>query len=331
MTISRRRLLAGLPGAAAAASLPAAAWAQGGGSIETARIITGFAAGGTADVISRRAADKLRSGYANAMLVENRTGAGGQIAVQYVKAATPDGTTILQTPMSMLCIYPHIYRKLAYDPVADLTPVSLGCVFDIAFGVGPQVPDTVKTLPQYVAWAKANPKMASFGVPAAGSIAHFIGVLLGRAGGADLQQVAYRGTLPAIQEMIGGQIPAVCGPVGEFTQFVQAGKCRLLGVAGQRRSKFAPTVPTFVEQGYKDMVFRDWFAFYLPAKAPADVVQRLNTALVGALAAPDVVESLAAIGLESMASTPAELAAMQKAEVEKWAPLVRAIGFSADS
>lgn len=330
MTVSRRHLLATAPAAGLlAATLGRTAWAQA--NPELARVITGFAAGGTADVISRRAAEKLHPGYAKSVLVENRTGAGGQIAIQYVKTAAADGTTILQTPMSMLCIYPHIYRKLPYDPVADLTPVSLGCVFDIAFGVGPQVPASVKTLPQYLAWAKADPKMASFGVPASGSIAHFIGVLLGRAGGVNLQQVPYRGTLPAIQEMIGGQIPAVCGPVGEFTQFLQAGKCRLLGVAGVKRSKFAPEVPTFVEQGFKDMVYRDWFAFYLPPKAPAEAVKRLNTALVSALAAKDVVDALAAIGLEAASSSPAELAAMQKAELEKWAPLVRSIGFSADA
>jgi tripartite-type tricarboxylate transporter receptor subunit TctC len=329
MPISRRHLLGTVPAAALMAGLGRPAWAQN--NLELARIITGFAAGGTADVISRRAAEKMRPGYARNLLVENKTGAGGQIAVQFVKAAAPDGATVLQTPMSMLCIYPHIYKKLSYDPVADLTPVSLGCVFDIAFGVGPQVPASVKTVPDYLAWVKANPRMASFGVPAAGSIAHFIGVLLGRAGGVELQQVAYRGTLPAIQEMIGGQIPAVCGPVGEFTQFVQAGKCRLLATAGARRSKFAPGVPTLVEQGFKDMVYRDWFAFYLPARAPAEVVQHLNSSLASVLAAPDVVDGLAAIGLEAASSTPAELAAMQRAEVDKWAPLVRAIGFSADS
>lgn len=329
MTISRRHLLGSVPAAALMAGLGQPAWAQN--NLELARIITGFAAGGTADVISRRAAEKMRPGYARNLLVENKTGAGGQIAVQFVKAAAPDGATVLQTPMSMLCIYPHIYKKLPYDPVADLTPVSLGCVFDIAFGVGPQVPASVRTVPDYLAWVKASPRMASFGVPAAGSIAHFIGVLLGRAGGVELQQVAYRGTLPAIQEMIGGQIPAVCGPVGEFTQFVQAGKCRLLATAGARRSKFAPGVPTLVEQGFKDMMFRDWFAFYLPAKTPAELVQHLNSSLVSALAAPDVVEGLAAIGLEAASSTPAELAAMQRAEVDKWAPLVKAIGFSADS
>jgi tripartite-type tricarboxylate transporter receptor subunit TctC len=273
----------------------------------------------------------LHPAIAKNVVVENRTGAGGQIAIQYVRGQPADGSAILLTPMSMLCIYPHIYKKLPYDPVADLTPVSLACVFDTAFGVGPQVPDSVRNLSDYLKWVKANPKAATFGVPAAGSLPHFAGVLLGRAGGVELQQIAYRGTLPAIQEMVGGTIPAVCGPVGEFTQFLQAGRCRLLGVAGNQRSRFAPNVPTFIEQGFANMVYRDWFAFYLPPKAPAEVVQRVKAALVSALGAQDVIDGLNTVGLEATSSSPAELAAMQRAEVQKWAPLVASIGFSADT
>lgn len=332
MHISRRTVL----GASSSLLLPALnlrALAQTGAMspLELSKVITGFAPGGTADVTSRRAADKLHPAIARNVVVENRTGAGGQIAIQYVRGQPADGSAILLTPMSMLCIYPHIYKKLPYDPVADLTPVSLACVFDTAFGVGPQVPESVRTLPDYLKWVKANPKSATFGVPAAGSLPHFAGVLLGRAGGVELQQVAYRGTLPAIQEMVGGTIPAVCGPVGEFTQFLQAGKCRLLGVAGTQRSRFAPTVPTFVEQGFANMVYRDWFGFYLPPKAPSEVVQRVNSALVAALSSQDVVEGLNTVGLEATSSSPAELAARQRAEVQKWAPLVASIGFSADT
>lgn len=329
MTLSRRELLGAVPAAALLATIARSAQAQAG--FQQARIITGFAAGGTADVISRRAAAKLAPDYAPTVFVENRTGAGGQIAVQYVKTQPADGATVLQTPMSMLCIYPHIYKKLPYDPVADLTPVSLGCTFDLAFGVGPGVPASVKTINDYLAWVKADPKKGTFGVPAAGSIAHFMGVLIGRAGGVQLQQVAYRGTLPAIQEMIGGTIPAVCGPVGEFTQFVQAGKCRLIATAGAKRSRFAPDVPTLGEQGLKNMVYRDWFGFYLPPHAKAETVQKLNAGLVSALAAPDVVSGLAQMGLEAASSTPSELARMQASELEMWAPLVKSIGFSADT
>ncbi len=328
MSISRRQIIQ----AAGAAGLTAAglrAFAQA--QLETVKIVTGFPPGGTSDAICRRVAERIAPGYAKAAFVENKTGAGGQIAVQFVKNAAPDGATVLQTPMSMLGIYPHIYRKLPYDPVADLMPVSLGCTFDFGFAVGPAVPASVKNLPDFLAWCKANPALATFGSPAAGSTPHFIGVLLGRSAGVDIKHAAFRGTQPAILDMIGGQIPAVSGPVGEFSQHVAAGKCRLLGVSGASRSPFAPNTPTFVEQGLKDFVYDEWFGFYLPAKTPVDLVTRLNTALRAALAAPETVNGLAAMGLEAKSSTPAELATRLKVDTERWGPLVKAIGFTADT
>jgi tripartite-type tricarboxylate transporter receptor subunit TctC len=329
MTLSRRQIIqaAAATGLLAAVGQRALAQAQ----IETLKVITGFPPGGTSDAICRRVADRLAGGYAKAAFVENKTGAGGQIAIQFVKAAAPDGATLLQTPMSMLGIYPHIYKKLPYDPVADLAPVSLGCTFDFGFAVGPAVPATVKSLPDFLAWCKANPAQATFGSPAAGSTPHFIGVLLGKSAGVDIKHAAFRGTQPAILDMIGGQIPAVSGPVGEFTQHVAAGKCRLLGVSGAKRSPFAPSTPTFVEQGLKDFVYDEWFGFYLPAKTPAEIVNRLNAALRVALGAPETVSGLAVMGLEAKSSTPAELAARLKADTNRWGPLVKQIGFTADT
>lgn len=328
MSISRRQMIQSAGASALLAGIGQQVFAQ---SLETVKVVTGFTAGGTSDTICRRVADKLRTGYAKNAVVENKTGAGGQIAIQAMKGAPADGSVILQTPMSMLGIYPHIYKKLPYDPVADVSPVSLGCTFDFGFAVGPSVPASVKSVPEFLAWCKANPGQANFGSPAAGSVPHFIGTLLGRSAGVDLKHVPYRGTQPAILDMIGGQLPAVSGPVGEFTQHVAAGKCRLIGTSGARRSKFAPTVATFTEQGLKDMAFNEWFGFYLPAGAAPAVVQRLNAALRSALAAPDVVDGLAAMGLEAASSSPAELAAMLKTDTERWGPLVKAIGFSADA
>ena len=298
---------------------------------ESLKIITGFTPGGTSDAICRRVAEKIApTSYAKTAFVENKTGAGGQIAVQFVRSAAPDGTTILQTPMSMLGIYPHIYKKLPYDPVNDLMPVSLGCIFDFGFAVGPMVPATVKSITDFIAWCKANPKLANFGSPAAGSTPHFIGALLGKYANIEINHVAFRGTQPAILDMIGGQIAAVSGPIGEFTQHVTAGKCRLLAASGAKRSQFAPNTPTLIEQGIKDFVFNEWFGFYLPAKTPNDILMRLNAALRTALAAPETVNGLATMGLEAQSSTPAELAARLKADTDKWGPLVKSIGFTAE-
>jgi tripartite-type tricarboxylate transporter receptor subunit TctC len=328
MSLSRRTLLQTV---GAGALLAAGASARAQAALENVKIITGFPPGGTSDTICRRVAAKMAPGYGRSVVVENRTGAGGQIAIQAVRTMAPDGATILQTPMSMLGIYPHIYRRLPYDPVADLTPVTLGCTFDFGFAVGPAVPASVRNIAEFLAWCKANPAQANFGSPAAGSVPHFIGVLLGRSAGVDLKHVPYRGTQPAILEMIGGQIQAVSGPVGEFTQHVAAGKCRLLASTGATRSRFAPDTPTMVEQGLRDMSFSEWFGFYLPARASAEVVQRANTALRAALADKETVDGLAVMGLEAKSSTPAELAALLKADTERWGPIVKSIGFTAES
>ena len=328
MSLSRRTLLQTV---GAGALLAAGASARAQAALENVKIITGFPPGGTSDTICRRVAAKMTPGYGRSVVVENRTGAGGQIAIQAVRTMAPDGATILQTPMSMLGIYPHIYRRLPYDPVADLTPVTLGCTFDFGFAVGPAVPASVRNIAEFLAWCKANPAQANFGSPAAGSVPHFIGVLLGRSAGVDLKHVPYRGTQPAILEMIGGQIQAVSGPIGEFTQHVAAGKCRLLAATGASRSRFAPDTPTMVEQGLRDMSFSEWFGFYLPSRASAEVVQRANTALRAALADKETVDGLAVMGLEAKSSTPAELAALLKADTERWGPIVKAIGFTAES
>ena len=332
MPLTRRALLQGAP-AVALLGTCASARAQQPGPLEQVKVVTGFPPGGTSDTICRRVAAKLAPGYAKSAAVENRTGAGGQLAVQSMRQAPADGTVILQTPMSMLGIYPHIYKKLPYDPVGDVVPVSLGATFDFGFAVGQAVPATVKTMEEYLAWCKSNPALANFGSPGAGAMPHFIGELIGRSRDVPLKHVPYRGTQPAILEMIGGQISAVSGPVGEFTQHVSAGKARLLATTGAQRSKFAPNTPTLVEQGFKDMVFGEWFGFFLPGalgKPAVEVIARANAALRAALSDRDTVEGLEVMGLESKSSTPAELAAMLKADFEKWGPLVKAVGFTID-
>ncbi len=300
-------------------------------SLDSAKIITGFAPGGTVDTLARRIANHMTGKYAKAVIVDTKAGAGGQIAISSVKASAPDGTTFLVTPMSMLGIYPNTYKTLPYDPVNDLTPVSLGVVFDMGFAVGSMVPSSVTNIAQFIAWCKANPSNANFGSPAAGSVPHFVGEMIGRAGGIDLKHAAYRGTQPAILDMIGGQIAAVSGPVGEFIQHVASGKARFLATSGATRNKFAPNVTTLVEQGYKDLVFGEWFGVYLPGKASSEIVAKANAAVRAALASQDVIDGLAAMGLEAKASSPAELAALLKADTLRWAPIIKTIGFSADS
>lgn len=328
MSISRRHILQSAGASALLASIGQAAWAQ---TLDNLKIITGFAAGGTSDTLCRRVGTKMAPDYAKTAVVENRTGAGGQIAIQYVKSAAPDGMTLLQTPTSMLTIYPHIYKKLPYEPLVDLTPASLACVFDFGLAVGPAVPLSVKTVPEFLAWAKANPLGANFGSPAAGSTPHFIGALLGKSAGIELKHAAYRGTQPAMLDLLGGNISAVSGPIGDLTQHLPTGKIRILGVSGAKRNRFAPDVPTYTEQGLKDMTHSEWFAFLLPAKTPPEVVNRMNAALKVALAQKDVIDGLAGFGLEAMSSSPAELTELIRKDTLKWAPIVKSVGFTADA
>ena len=329
MSISRRNVLQSAGASALLATIGQQAFAQS--NMEVVRLITGFAAGGTSDTTCRRVATRLAPDYARTAVVENKTGAGGQIAVQYVKSAAPDGSTVLQTPTSILTIYPHIFKKLPYDPTVDLTPVTLACVFDFGFAVGPAVPLSVKTVPEFLAWAKANPLGQNFGSPAAGSTPHFIGALLGKSASLDMKHAAYRGTQPAMLDLLGGNISAVSGPIGDITQHLPTGKVRILGTSGAKRSRFAPDVATFAEQGLPELTHSEWFAFYLPAKASPEVVSRLNAAMKFALAQKDVIDGMAGFGLEAMSSTPTELADLIRKDTAKWAPIVKRIGFTAEA
>jgi tripartite-type tricarboxylate transporter receptor subunit TctC len=334
MTLQRRTLLQAGGAAALLAGIGREALAQAGAAqptIETLKIVTGFAAGGTSDTTCRRVATRLQGTWAKNAVVENRTGAGGQIAIQYVKGQPADGSTLLQSPTSMFTIYPHIYKKLPYDPVADVTPVSLACVFDFGLAIGPMVPANVRNVPDFVMWARANPAQASFGSPAAGSTPHFVGALLGLRGGFEFKHAPYRGTQPAMQDLLGGQIASVSGPIGDLTQHLASGRVRILATSGTKRNRFAPDVPTYAEQGYADLTHSEWFAFHLPPKASPELVARFNGALRNALAQKDVVDGLATFGLEAMSSTPAELVDLLKRDTAKWAPIVKQIGFTADS
>ncbi len=327
MQFNRRHFLAASAATATAAALPSrAAFAQT--AHDMARIIVGFPAGTTPDVLARKVGDRLAKGYANAVMVDNRAGAGGQLAVTTVKGAAPDGTTILLTPMSILGVYPFTYKRLPYDPVADLSPVSMGVSFDYGIAVGPGVPESVKTIHDLMTWFKANPSQANMGSPATGSTLHFMTVMLGRAAGFNLTHVGYKGSGPAMQDMLGGTLPALCSPLGTF---LNQPRLRVLASSGAKRSRFTPNVPTLAEQGFKDLVYDEWYGFFLPAKSSAASVTKLNAALRDALADKDIVDTLATFGMEATPSSPEKLAASLKDDMNKWGPIVKSIGFSADT
>ena len=328
--LSRRQLLHIALASGATAALPAV-MAQSDAQLDLAKIVLGSPAGTLMDLFVRRIADAIQPSYARNVIVDNKVGAAGQISISAVKTAAPDGTTILAVPSPLMYLYPFVYRKLPYDPVVDFTPVALGAVFDVAFGVGPMVPASVKTMPEFFAWCKANPTQANFGSPATASTLHFVGSMAARAAGVDLTHVPFRGTTPAILDMIGGQIAAVCAPVGDFMPFLEGGKCRILGTTGEKRSRFVPNVPTFVEQGYKDIVLNDWFGFFVPAKTPAAQVKRLNAAIKTALGTSAVMKTLNDRGLEPNWSTSEGLAARLKSDMSKWQAIAKTFNFTVET
>ena len=313
-----------------ASALPLRALAQ---AFEQPKIINGFPPGGTADATSRRIAERLGgTAYAkNAAVVENKVGAGGRIACEVVKAAPPDGATLLLTPYSCMSIYPHIYTKLSYEPFKDFAPVSIVAVMTHALSVGPMVPASVKNVKDYLAWAKANPDKASYGSPAAGSTPHFLGALLGLNHGVELKHVPYRGSLPAITDMLGGTLASASTPTGDAIANHKAGKIRILATSGATRSPFAPEVPTYAEQGFAELTADEWFGIYAPARTPAGVIANANAAINAALKDRSVIDTLAVSALLPQGSTPAEMDKSQKDEFTRWGPIVKKIGFTAES
>ncbi|HYF42350.1 MAG TPA: Bug family tripartite tricarboxylate transporter substrate binding protein [Ramlibacter sp.] len=330
MRTTRRHFVQSTAALAASGAFPLAALAQ---SFESVKIINGFPAGGTADATSRRVAEKLGgSSYTRGPgVVENKPGAGGRIACEVVKAANPDGQTLLLTPYSCTSIYPHIYAKLSYDPFKDFVPVSMAAVMTHALTVGPMVPTSVRTVKDYLAWAKANPKDASYGSPAAGSTPHFLAALLGLNNGVDLKHVPYRGSAPAVADMIGGTLASTSTPTGDALANHKAGKVRILGTSGAKRTPFTPDVATFAEQGFPELTTEEWFGFYAPARTPGYVIANANAAINAALRERSVIDSLALMGLVAQGSTAEEMDRSQKEEHRRWGPLVKRVGFTAES
>lgn len=297
---------------------------------KNARIVVGFPAGGSTDVLARLVADRLRNKYSPVVIVDNKAGAGGRIGVETLKAADADGTQLLLTPCSMMWIYPHVYRNLRYDTLRDFTPVTP--VGTVGFGlcIGPAVPASVKTVADYIAWVKLDPKNASYGSPAAGATPHFIGVMLGRAAGVALNHVAYKGGAPALQDVMGGQIPASINVLSEVIPLLASGKLRVLATSGAKRSAFVPDVPTFVEAGFKDVAAQEVFGIFVPAKTPSDVVGKLYAVLAEVTKSKDFVDAIAKLSYEPTDEPPPMFAKAVRTEIDRWGPVVKASGFTSE-
>lgn len=289
------------------------------------RIVFPFAPGGSGDALARLMAERIRIALNRPVIVENRTGAAGRIGVQAVKAAPPDGSTLLLSPIAPMAVYQHVYKSLPYDPIADFQPLSQLGTFDFGVAVTPQLP--ARSLKELVDWTKVNPVQANYGSPAAGALPHFLGVMFARAAGIDLRHITYRGSAAALADLVAGQIPIVFTTVSDLVELDKAGRIRVLATSDRKRSPSLPEVPTFRESGY-DLQATGWYGMFAPAGTPGDVVERLNKAIVAAVHAPDVRERLSALGLQPTGTSVADFATIQKADSELWAPAVKASGFT---
>ena len=292
------------------------------------KILVGFPAGGTADIMARAVADKMRDTLGQPVIVENRPGAIGRIAADAVKAAAPDGTTIMVMPIGPMVVVPHTYKTISYDPIKDFAPIGMGSTFQFAIAAGPQ--SGAKTWAEYVTWAKANPGKSSYATSGAGSLPHFFGVLLGREGRIEMLHVPYKGSAAYTNDLLGGQVPTAVDAIADLTELHRAGKVQILASSGAKRSTAVPDVPTFAELGVKGVEAEGWFGFFAPAKTPKPIIDQLNKSLNQALTAPDVAERLTRLGLDPAPTTPEEFGRIVAADYAKWGPVVKASGFTAE-
>jgi tripartite-type tricarboxylate transporter receptor subunit TctC len=291
------------------------------------RMILPFAPGGSGDALARIMAEQMRVALGRTVLVENRTGGSGRIGVVAVKNAAADGSTLLITPIAPMAVYQHTYKSLGYDPIKDFAPVSQLAIFDFGLAVRSDLP--VSSLKEFVAWVKGDPARTAFGTPSTGDLTHFLGILFGRAANLNLRHVPYRGAAAATTDLLAGHIPSAFVPVSDLAEMHASGRVRILATSGKARSPFTPDIPTFHEAGY-DVEGSSWYGIFAPAKTSAPTVESFSNILAATVRLPEVSARLHTLGLAPTGTSPAELAAVQRADSERWAIAVKLSGFTAE-
>ena len=327
--INRRKVLTALGnvlGGVAVAPLTSPARAQAFPT-KPIKILIGVPPGGTQDVLTRAIANQLRDSL-GVIVIEHKSGANGNIAMEAVKASDPDGHTLVLGTASMLAMNPYTYKEIRFDSLKDFEPIVLGARFELAMNVHPDVPAT--TLAELIAWAKANPAKASFASYGAGTPSHFLGEMLNEAAGIKMTHVAYRGSPGARQDILGGQIPIFFDVVGGTISHFRAGRVKVMATSGISRSPFLPDVPTFVELGFPKVTATAWFSYLAPARTPKAVLDRLNTEFNKALNSREVRQQLLSAGMYPVGGTRTDLAQKIREDSAQWARVVKATGFVAN-
>lgn len=287
------------------------------------RIMAPFSPGGPVDITARILAQKLGESLGQPVVVENRAGASGMIGAEMVAKSPPDGYMLLANS-SIHVIVPSLFAKMAYDPVRDFIPVSVASSSPLMLVVTPALP--VKNVKGFITLAKSRPGEMSFGSSGPGSSTHLTAELLKSVTGTNMVHIPYKGQGQAITDVITGQIQFMFNSPSAVGAFIKAGRLRSLGITSEKRLPQWPDVPTFVETGYKDMVTGSWYGIWVPAKTPQAIVTKLNSEIVRIVNLPDVRQRIIDMGGEPVANSSAEFDAFQKAEMARWAKIVKQAG-----
>ncbi|MDQ6620563.1 MAG: tripartite tricarboxylate transporter substrate binding protein [Pseudomonadota bacterium] len=291
-------------------------------------LTVGFAPGGGTDTAARIIAQKLSENIGQPVIVENKAGAGGNIAAQMIAIAAPDGYTIHLTSVGPMTVSPHIVKGLPYEPKRDIAPITMGVIFPNVIVINPDVP--AKNLAEFVALAKQRPGKLTYGSSGVGGAGHLAGELFKQRAGVDIVHVPYKGGGPAMTDLIGGRIDMYPGVPSTVASFIEAGKVRAIATTGAKRSASMPNVPTVAESGYAGFEAVNWYAFVAPARTPADILEFWNRQLVKVLSDPKVGAELAKHGLDPAPGTRDELARYIDRELDKWGKVVREAKITAE-
>lgn len=291
------------------------------------RMISPFPAGNVNEIVVRLVGEHFKEVTGQPFVYEYKPGGAGVIAAQTLMQSPADGHTVMLCTSGMTSINPHAFSKLPYDPVRDFAPITAAIRTQLVFAAHSSVP--ANTLAEFIAYAKASPGKTSFASFTAGNPSHFAGVILNQLAGIDMLHVAYKGTPPAMQDLLGGQVMTAFVPIISVKPHAEAGKLKAYALTGAR-SPLLPGVPTFKELGYPAMEIYAWTGFLAPAGTPVAVIQKLNREFTAALRVPEGQARLRAVDLEPIPDTPEAFAAMMKADTERWRDTVKASGFRAD-
>jgi len=313
--------------AAALASLAATAHAQAWPS-KPIKWVVPFAPGGTTDILARTVGEKLATALGQPVIIENKPGAGGGVGAEFTAKSAPDGYTIMGGTISTHAINASLYKSLPYDPVKDFVAITLIARVPNMLVINPTVP--AKDVKELIALLKANPGKYSFASSGNGTSQHLSGELFKSMSGTDMQHIPYKGSPPALQDVVGGQVAMTFDNITTALPLAKAGKLRALAVTTAKRSSVAPEVPTLAESGLPGFEVGSWQGVFAPAGTPPEIVKRLNAEIVKALNMPDVREKLSGLGAEIVADSPEEFSALVKAEVAKWADVVKKSGAKVD-